>query len=144
MADIKLGLYVTELIGMGVNGVTGDYSRGAAGFMIRDGALAEPVAEITIAGNLLEMFAHLTPANDLRFRRGTDCADGADRRDDDGWRLTRQITILRAHANQEARQRHASHIRSACRRRRAEPGARARVWPRRAPAAAVHAAAAAA
>ena len=72
MADIKLGLYVTELIGMGVNGVTGDYSRGAAGFMIRDGALAEPVAEITVAGNLLEMFAHLTPADDLRFRRGTD------------------------------------------------------------------------
>jgi PmbA protein len=72
MADIKLGLYVNEMIGMGVNGVTGDYSRGASGFMIRDGALAEPVAEITIAGNLLEMFAHLTPANDLRFRRGTD------------------------------------------------------------------------
>ena len=72
MADIKLGLYVTELIGMGVNGVTGDYSRGAAGFMIRDGAIAEPVAEITIAGNLLNMFAQLTAANDLRFRRGTD------------------------------------------------------------------------
>jgi len=72
MADIKLGLYVTELIGMGVNGVTGDYSRGAAGFMIRDGALAEPVAEITIAGNLIQMFASLTPANDLTFRRGTD------------------------------------------------------------------------
>jgi PmbA protein len=72
MADIKLGLYVNELIGMGVNGVTGDYSRGAAGFMIRDGAIAEPVAEITIASNLLEMFAHLTPADDLRFRRGTD------------------------------------------------------------------------
>jgi PmbA protein len=72
MADIKLGLYVNEMIGMGVNGITGDYSRGAAGFMIRDGALAEPVAEITIAGNLLDMFAHLTPANDLRFRRGTD------------------------------------------------------------------------
>jgi PmbA protein len=72
MADIGEGLYVTELIGMGVNGVTGDYSRGAAGFMIRDGALAEPVAEITIAGSLLEMFAHLTPANDLRFKRGTD------------------------------------------------------------------------
>ena len=52
MADIREGLYVTELIGMGVNGVTGDYSRGAAGFMIRDGALAEPVSEITIAGNL--------------------------------------------------------------------------------------------
>ncbi len=72
MADIKLGLYVTELIGMGVNGVTGDYSRGAAGFMIRDGALAEPVAEITIAGTLPEMFLHLTPASDLRLRRGTD------------------------------------------------------------------------
>jgi len=72
MADIRLGLYVTELIGMGINGVTGDYSRGAAGFMIRDGQLAEPVAEITVAGNLIEMFAHLTPANDLRFRRGTD------------------------------------------------------------------------
>ena len=61
-----------RLMGMGVNGVTGDYSRGAAGFMIRDGAMAEPVAEITIAGNLQEMFAHLMPANDLRFRRGTD------------------------------------------------------------------------
>jgi PmbA protein len=72
MADIKLGLYATELIGMGVNGVTGDYSRGAAGFMIRDGAIAEPVAEITIAGNLTEMFSRLTPANDLVFRRGTD------------------------------------------------------------------------
>ena len=72
MADIKLGLYVNELIGMGVNGVTGDYSRGASGFMIRDGAIAEPVAEITIAGHLLAMFAHMTPANDLRFRRGTD------------------------------------------------------------------------
>lgn len=72
MADIKLGLYITELIGMGVNGVTGDYSRGAAGFMIRDSALAEPVAEITIAGNLIPMFTSLTPANDLSFRRGTD------------------------------------------------------------------------
>jgi PmbA protein len=72
MADIRLGIYVAELIGMGVNGITGDYSRGAAGFMIRDGAIADPVAELTIAGNLLEMFAHLTPANDLRFRRGTD------------------------------------------------------------------------
>ncbi len=72
MADIRLGLYVTELIGMGVNGVTGDYSRGAAGFLIRDGVLAEPVAEITIAGSLPEMFAHLVPADDLVFRRGTD------------------------------------------------------------------------
>ncbi len=72
MADIKEGLYVTELIGMGVNGITGDYSRGAAGFMIRDGALAEPVAEITIAGSLPAMFLAMTPANDLRLRRGTD------------------------------------------------------------------------
>jgi PmbA protein len=72
MADIKLGFYVTELIGMGVNGVTGDYSRGAAGFMIRGGVIAEPVAEVTVAGNLIDMFANLTPANDLRFRRGTD------------------------------------------------------------------------
>jgi PmbA protein len=72
MSDIELGLYVTELIGMGVNGITGDYSRGAAGFVIRKGQLAEPVAEITIAGNLLEMFAALTPASDLRFRRSVD------------------------------------------------------------------------
>lgn len=72
MADIREGLYVTELIGMGINGLTGDYSRGASGFMIRDGALAEPVAEITVAGNLIEMFSHLRAANDLRFRRGTD------------------------------------------------------------------------
>jgi PmbA protein len=72
MADITEGIYVTELIGMGVNAITGDYSRGAAGFMIRDGALAEPVAEITVAGSLPQMFTHLIPANDLRFRRGTD------------------------------------------------------------------------
>lgn len=72
MADIAEGLYVTDLIGMGVNGVTGDYSRGAAGFMIRNGQVAEPVSEVTIAGNLKEMFLHITPANDLVFRRGTD------------------------------------------------------------------------
>jgi PmbA protein len=72
MADIAEGLYVTELIGMGVNGLTGDYSRGAAGFMIRNGALAEPVSEITIAGQLREMFLAMVPADDLVFRRGTD------------------------------------------------------------------------
>jgi len=72
MADIAEGLYVTELIGMGVNGVTGDYSRGAAGFMIRGGSLAEPVSEVTIAGNLRDMFLNMAPADDLRFRRGTD------------------------------------------------------------------------
>jgi PmbA protein len=72
MADIKTGIYVTEMIGMGVNGVTGDYSRGAAGFMIRDGALAEPVAEVTVAWNLVDMFANMVAASDLVFRRGTD------------------------------------------------------------------------
>jgi len=72
MADVPLGLFVTELIGHGVNGVTGDYSRGASGFVIRDGKLAEPVAEITIAGNLKDMFLALTPANDLVFRRAVD------------------------------------------------------------------------
>ena len=72
MADIAEGLYVNEMIGMGVNGLTGDYSRGAAGFMIRNGELAEPVAEITIAGNLRDMFLSITPADDLRFRRGVD------------------------------------------------------------------------
>jgi PmbA protein len=69
MADIGLGLYVTEKIGSGVNPVTGDYSRGASGFVIRDGALAEPVDEITIAGNLIAMFRALVPANDLEHRR---------------------------------------------------------------------------
>ncbi|MBB5752112.1 TldD/PmbA family protein [Prosthecomicrobium pneumaticum] len=62
------GIYVTELIGHGVNGVTGDYSRGAAGFRIRGGALAEPVAEITIAGNLKDMYARLLVADDLEYR----------------------------------------------------------------------------
>lgn len=69
MSDIKDGLYVTELIGMGVNLLTGDYSRGAGGFRIRDGKLAEPVTEATIAGHLLEMFRSLVPANDLVFRQ---------------------------------------------------------------------------
>ncbi len=64
------GLYVTELIGFGVNGVTGDYSRGAAGFWIEDGELAYPVSEITIAGNLKDMFLALTAADDLVFRYG--------------------------------------------------------------------------
>jgi len=62
------GLYVTEMIGMGVNMVTGDYSRGASGFWVEDGELALPVSEITIAGNLRDMFLSLTPADDLEFR----------------------------------------------------------------------------
>ncbi len=71
IADIADGVYVTELIGQGVNGVTGDYSRGAAGFRIVGGQIADPVAEFTIAGNLKDMFRALTPANDLEFRYGT-------------------------------------------------------------------------
>lgn len=63
---------IVELIGQGVNAVTGDYSRGAVGFMVRDGEIAEPVAEITIASNLIDMFATLEPASDLEFRRGID------------------------------------------------------------------------
>ena len=70
--DVKSGLFVTGLIGSGVNGVTGDYSRGAHGFWIENGELAYPVSEITIAGNLLDMFAHITAADDLEFRYGAD------------------------------------------------------------------------
>jgi PmbA protein len=70
IADIKQGFYVTELMGMGVNGVTGDYSRGAAGFWIENGEIAFPVSEVTIAGNLKDMFARLVPADDLEFRHG--------------------------------------------------------------------------
>jgi PmbA protein len=71
IADIAQGFYVTELIGYGVNGVTGDYSRGAAGFWIENGEITYPVSEITIAGNLKDMFRNLTPANDLVFKYGT-------------------------------------------------------------------------
>ena len=71
IADITAGLYVTELIGMGVSGVTGDYSRGAAGFWIENGEIAYPVNEITIAGNLKDMFLSLGAASDLEFRGGT-------------------------------------------------------------------------
>ena len=68
-ADIRHGLYVTELIGHGVNPVTGDYSRGASGFIIAGGELAAPVAEITIAGNLIDMYRQLSAASDLEHRR---------------------------------------------------------------------------
>jgi len=71
IADIKEGVYLTELIGQGVNPVTGDYSRGASGFVIRDGQIAGPIAEFTVAGNLVDMFAALIPADDLEFRHGT-------------------------------------------------------------------------
>ena len=71
MADIAEGFYVTELIGMGVNQVTGDYSRGATGFWIENGERTYAVSEVTIAGNLIDMFRALTPADDLEFRFGT-------------------------------------------------------------------------
>lgn len=73
LGDIPNGFYVTELVGQGVNGITGDYSRGAAGFWIENGELAYPVSEVTIAGNLVDMFLNITPANDLEFRYGMDC-----------------------------------------------------------------------
>jgi PmbA protein len=72
LAAYPEAVLIIELIGQGVNGVTGDYSRGAVGFMVRNGEIAEPVAEITVASNLIEMFATLEPASDLEFRRGID------------------------------------------------------------------------
>ena len=70
LKDIPRGLYVTEMMGSAVNGVTGDYSRGAAGYWIENGELAYPVSEVTIAGNLKDMFKALTLADDLEFRYG--------------------------------------------------------------------------
>jgi PmbA protein len=72
LAAFPVAVLVIEMIGMGVNPVTGDYSRGAFGFMVRNGEIAEPVSEITIASNLVDMFATLEPASDLEFRRGID------------------------------------------------------------------------
>ena len=71
MADITEGFFVTDLIGMGVNQVTGDYSRGASGFWIENGKRSYPVSEVTIAGTLIDIFQALSPANDLEFRFGT-------------------------------------------------------------------------
>lgn len=72
LAAFPEAVLIIELIGQGVNPVTGDYSRGAVGFMVRGGEIAEPVAEITIASNLIDMFATLEPGSDLEFRRGVD------------------------------------------------------------------------
>ena len=71
IADIDDGFYVTDLIGMGVNIVTGDYSRGASGFWIEKGKRTYAVSEVTIAGHLSDIFRTLTPANDLEFRYST-------------------------------------------------------------------------
>jgi PmbA protein len=70
IADIADGFYVTDLIGVGANMITGDYSRGASGFWIENGKRVYPVSEVTIAGHLTDMFRTLTPANDLSFRYG--------------------------------------------------------------------------
>jgi PmbA protein len=72
ISDIAEGFFITSLIGMGVNQVTGDYSRGASGFWIENGKRSFPVSEVTVAGNLLDMFRVLSPANDLEFRFGID------------------------------------------------------------------------
>ena len=69
IADISEGVLITEIIGQGVNGVTGDYSRGAVGFRIEHGEITSPVSEFTIAGNLLDMFANLRAADDLETWR---------------------------------------------------------------------------
>jgi PmbA protein len=71
IADIADGFYVTDLIGVGANMVTGDYSRGASGFWIQNGKRTYPVSEVTIAGHLLDIFRTLAPANDLAFRYST-------------------------------------------------------------------------
>jgi PmbA protein len=71
IGSITQGLFITELIGNSVNMVTGDYSRGASGYWIENGALAYPVSEITIAGNLKDMFMTLEPANDLEYKSST-------------------------------------------------------------------------
>ena len=72
IAGISSGFYITEMMGMGVSGITGDYSRGATGFWIENGELTYPVSEITVAGNLKDMFLNLEPASDLEFRYGVD------------------------------------------------------------------------
>ncbi|WP_294339213.1 metallopeptidase TldD-related protein [uncultured Sphingomonas sp.] len=68
IGEIDRGVLVIETIGHGINGVTGDYSMGAAGFLIEKGEVTRPVSEFTIAGNLKDMFAAVTPASDLEFR----------------------------------------------------------------------------
>ncbi|NNG04268.1 MAG: TldD/PmbA family protein [Inquilinus sp.] len=72
IGDIDQGFYVTQMMGSGANPVTGDYSRGASGFWIENGRTAYPVNEVTVAGNLKDMFKAMTPADDLVFRYGTD------------------------------------------------------------------------
>ncbi len=90
IGDVKQGLYVTETMGFGVNLVTGDYSQGASGLWIENGELAYPVEEITIAGNLKDMYRNISAiANDLNFRSAERGPDDSRGRHDDrrgvGW-----------------------------------------------------------
>lgn len=71
IGSIEQGIFLTDVFGMGVNGVTGDYSQGAAGFWIEHGEIAYPINEFTVASNLKDMFQTLTPANDLTFKYGS-------------------------------------------------------------------------
>jgi len=71
MADIDEGFLITEMIGSSVDMITGDYSRGAGGFWISNGAISHPVSEATIAGNLADMFMQITAADDIDMRDST-------------------------------------------------------------------------
>ena len=71
ISNVEQGLYLTETIGHGINMVTGDYSKGASGYWIENGKISHPVAGITIAGNLADMFLNMTPASDLKFNYST-------------------------------------------------------------------------
>ena len=74
LKKLGTGLLVTELMGQGVNAVTGDYSRGAAGFWVENGVIAYPVQEITIAGNLKDMYRHIVAiGNDVSRRSSRQC-----------------------------------------------------------------------
>ena len=70
ISSLKKGLIITELMGSSVNLSNGDYSRGASGFWIENGQISYPVSEITIAGNLENIFKSLVPADDLEFNFG--------------------------------------------------------------------------
>ena len=70
IGSLKRGIIVTELMGSSINFSNGDYSRGASGFWVENGKIAYPVSEITLAGNLKDIFLSIVPANDLEFNFG--------------------------------------------------------------------------
>ena len=72
LKSIKNGFYITEMMGMSFNEVTGDYSRGATGLDKKDGEKVYPVSEVTVAGNILDMYKSITPASDLKYMTGID------------------------------------------------------------------------